>query len=812
MAKQIINIGSAEYAGDGESIRSALNKTNANFDELYSIAQDFNAINASIIPDTDLAYDLGSADKRFRDLYLSGNTLDLGGTTLSVSNNVLQINGVDINDVVVANGIDYNLLQNTPNLNKYVKFTDIQGATITVDVNNTGNLQGSVFADDSTLLVDGLAGKITGDVINSSVTTAVVNASTDDLYVTAVNNGKLFLGTTNTESITIGASDTTVYLNGNQDSIVVAGQFIGDLSGSIFADNSVLLVDGVNGLIPSAVISGTEATNWNTAYSWGDHSKAGYLAASAILDGTLTIDVNNTGDLLGSVFGDDSTLLVDSISSQIVGPINTQTDIELNNNNIESINAINSELGVHSILMNENDSLKIVSSESIEITGGASANIEIGTATSGNVTLGSGTNTVNFVSGTSVDFANTTVTGFGLTYSDGGVSTEVGVTADVFDFGDGKTIDMQNSSVLLNGSTVSAFTQSETSSGVYGINTYTTTIEQDGGYTKFSKTDVINEEFGEETYTTTLQFDRSGIDFEGTGLGTSFNIRNTTTGGDVNITSGGGNPVDGERDAGDIDIRASAPASGGVGGNVVINSNTGDIFIGPLSGNTNSIKIGGGPKNNGATYGGGVPTTFYGAIDFNGQSVNGLTNINGPLNVSSIGVGTLITGDGAGGDLTVEGGNNATGLGGDLNLRGGSAPGEDGAVNITGPVNITGDRLDLDGQEITNVNSVTTSSNQPLNIISNGTEVSVTNAVFQYDTNSSGNVKNTFYGTTVFENNGEPAVVDFNGQTVTGTNFIESDTTGITGADAVSNIVTLTQSEYDAIGTPNASTVYIIVG
>ena len=42
--------------------------------------------------------------------------------------------------------------------------------------------------------------------------------------------------------------------------------------------------------------------------------------------------------------------------------------------------------------------------------------------------------------------------------------------------------------------------------------------------------------------------------------------------------------------------------------------------------------------------------------------------------------------------------------------------------------------------------------------------------------------------------------------------YVESDTTGITGADQVTNIVTLTQAEYDDIGTPNASTVYIIVG
>ena len=39
---------------------------------------------------------------------------------------------------------------------------------------------------------------------------------------------------------------------------------------------------------------------------------------------------------------------------------------------------------------------------------------------------------------------------------------------------------------------------------------------------------------------------------------------------------------------------------------------------------------------------------------------------------------------------------------------------------------------------------------------------------------------------------------------------VGSDPTGVTGADAITNIMSLTQSEYDAIGAPNASTLYII--
>lgn len=43
-------------------------------------------------------------------------------------------------------------------------------------------------------------------------------------------------------------------------------------------------------------------------------------------------------------------------------------------------------------------------------------------------------------------------------------------------------------------------------------------------------------------------------------------------------------------------------------------------------------------------------------------------------------------------------------------------------------------------------------------------------------------------------------------------NAVKSDTTGIAGADQVTNIVSLTQAEYDAIGSKSATTLYFIVG
>ena len=42
--------------------------------------------------------------------------------------------------------------------------------------------------------------------------------------------------------------------------------------------------------------------------------------------------------------------------------------------------------------------------------------------------------------------------------------------------------------------------------------------------------------------------------------------------------------------------------------------------------------------------------------------------------------------------------------------------------------------------------------------------------------------------------------------------YVTSDPTGVTGADAITNMMSLTQAEYDAIVTPNASTLYVIAG
>jgi hypothetical protein len=63
---------------------------------------------------------------------------------------------------------------------------------------------------------------------------------------------------------------------------------------------------------------------------------------------------------------------------------------------------------------------------------------------------------------------------------------------------------------------------------------------------------------------------------------------------------------------------------------------------------------------------------------------------------------------------------------------------------------------------------------------------------------------------TISDSRSELAQMANNLNSIKSTPVVESNTTGISGADRVTNVVALTEAEYAAI-TPNATTFYIIV-
>jgi hypothetical protein len=149
---------------------------------------------------------------------------------------------------------------------------------------HTGDVTGSIFADDSSKMVDAVNNKIFADEIITpqlvAATTLNINAGGDiavstvsDIYLNATTGS--INATTPLFDIT-GPLTVSGTITGNVTGNLTGYQ-TGDMTGSVFSDNSTLLVDGTN----------------------------------SVLRGT------HIGDVIGSVFADNSTMLVNGVDGTL---------------------------------------------------------------------------------------------------------------------------------------------------------------------------------------------------------------------------------------------------------------------------------------------------------------------------------------------------------------------------------------------------------------------------------------------------------------------------------------------------------------
>ena len=257
-------------------------------------------VDSNITPTIDNTFNLGTLSKRWQNVYASGLSVDGQIDAVSINANTVADNStVMVN--VATNTFTGNLTGTvTGNVNGNVTGNLTGNVTGRVD----GDVTGSVFADNSTTLVDGVAGVLRGDHYGS-------------LYgsVKALNNGFTVLnpGTDGTNASFAGTvvGNVTGNVSGNVSGNVtgnVTGRLDGDVTGSVFADNSTLLVDGVNGRIPGSVINGT-------------------------------VTANLIGNVTGDVTGDIFTTLIDSADSStitVVPSVRLNSDLAVDNNIVVS--------------------------------------------------------------------------------------------------------------------------------------------------------------------------------------------------------------------------------------------------------------------------------------------------------------------------------------------------------------------------------------------------------------------------------------------------------------------------------------------
>jgi len=418
MAKQTITPGSAPIVWS--TVDDAFTKINANFTELYASVGgagiEFDALETDLIPNQNDTYDLGAPLKRWASLYLS-DTLMIGGA--AIVNEGLTINlpsgtrvggdliidpdksffkevTVNSETSIVANDFNDSInfesgtgIRLTANSSADTVIFDnigvtslvagtaisISGATGAVTVNNTGvtsitaglgmsrNTATGAVTIVNTGIIDVDAGvgisvgardPVTGKVIVTN-TAPVGNAyrifaTSGEPSLTARSSGDTLtfiegagINITNTAASGSFTNRITLDNTGVLSLIAGAGIVVSsatgavtvsfnnrvDIIGSVFADDSTILVDGTNGVLRGQLIGSlTGNVTGNTA---GVHTGtvSGNVTGNVLGNVTGNVTGNltgyQTGDMTGSVFGQDSTKLVDGVESKLVGPVDTNT-------------------------------------------------------------------------------------------------------------------------------------------------------------------------------------------------------------------------------------------------------------------------------------------------------------------------------------------------------------------------------------------------------------------------------------------------------------------------------------------------------
>ena len=271
MAQLLVNTGTSNDFGDGDTLRTAFTKINENFSELYTLTGSSDTAALKDIKGSVFAADstvlVDSVNGTLNAATLTGALPAIDGSALT------GITATTLGGQNASYYLDYNNFTNTPTTLAGYGITD----ALTSGGDFEGNLSGSVFADNSTLLVDGVNGIIPGSVIDGQISVPSISGvgggstNTLDLYADLVGqvskNGqkRIFATDTINDVFEIGTTapyseyqpTLKVYGNAQFGSITLTGgsALTGDISGSVYADNSTLLVDGVNGTLNSSALT-----------------------------------------------------------------------------------------------------------------------------------------------------------------------------------------------------------------------------------------------------------------------------------------------------------------------------------------------------------------------------------------------------------------------------------------------------------------------------------------------------------------------------------------------------------------------------
>lgn len=278
-------------------------------------------VKGHITPDADQQYDIGSNSNRFRDIYLSGSSIDLGGSVITRN----AQGGINIPANSTVNGAP---LEPTGGVGGTLN-VDIVGDDSTVLVNTStntltgsfiGDINGSVIGDDSTIIVDAIDNVLSTGGIRLSGRNISVE---DDTFINIQGlSGKLDDVNVQTQSLNVFADSISGNLNDQALLVINSSRGTtdaptdvqtGDLLGSFAFGGYSSGTYGVKGAISITIDTqtGTEATPGKLLLTPLDY------------DGTLTprVSVDSRGTVEAPVFNATAFADTSARDAYITSPV-----------------------------------------------------------------------------------------------------------------------------------------------------------------------------------------------------------------------------------------------------------------------------------------------------------------------------------------------------------------------------------------------------------------------------------------------------------------------------------------------------------
>jgi hypothetical protein len=255
-----------------------------------------------------------------------GVTSLVAGTAMSVNSatGVVTVNNTGVTSIVAGLGMSRNTATGTVTIvNEGIVDVDAgngisvgarDAATGRVIVTNTAPA-GNAYRIFATAGEPNLTARSTADTL-TFIEGAGINI-TNTVAAGALTN-RITLENTGVLSLTAGAGITVSAATG---AVTVSFNNRTDIIGSVFGDDSTMLIDGTGGRIVGPVFANVTGDVTGNVTGTLTGNSAGTHTGAVVGNVTGNLTGYQTGDMTGSVFGDNSTMLIDGTNSRIVGPV-----------------------------------------------------------------------------------------------------------------------------------------------------------------------------------------------------------------------------------------------------------------------------------------------------------------------------------------------------------------------------------------------------------------------------------------------------------------------------------------------------------